>query len=258
MVYRNRAFQHYDSLLCCGPHHVAELRATEALYDLPQARLYEHGYARLDSLIDANAAGSVRSNTGVRRVLVAPSWGPYGLFESGLGEELVDNLLRGGFSVTVRPHPQTLIYSGSCWASLLARFAGREGFHHERDVGSEASLHESDLMVSDWSGAALEYAFGLEKPVIFVDVPRKINNPEYVKIDCSPLEVHIRDEIGQVLALEQIGRVAEVAAGLCETAERRVEKIRTLRDKYVFNVGSSAARGAEILAELAASHAPAT
>ena len=32
-------------------------------------------------------------------------------------------------------------------------------------------------MVSDWSGAALEYSFGLKKPVIFLDLPKKVNNP---------------------------------------------------------------------------------
>ena len=33
-------------------------------------------------------------------------------------------------------------------------------------------------MVSDWSGVAMEFAFGLERPVLFIDVPRKTNNPE--------------------------------------------------------------------------------
>ena len=35
------------------------------------------------------------------------------------------------------------------------------------------SLYQSDLMISDWSGVAFEYAFAFNKPVIFCDVPKK-------------------------------------------------------------------------------------
>jgi hypothetical protein len=47
----------------------------------------------------------------------------------------------------------------------------------------------------DWSGVAMEFAFGLEKPVLFIDVPRKVNNPEYKTLRAVPLEVSYRDQI---------------------------------------------------------------
>ena len=31
----------------------------------------------------------------------------------------------------------------------------------------------SDVMVSDWSGAALEYAFALQRPVVYVEHRRR-------------------------------------------------------------------------------------
>ena len=37
MVYRAAAFDHFDSVLCVGPHHVEEIRAREAAYGLPAA-----------------------------------------------------------------------------------------------------------------------------------------------------------------------------------------------------------------------------
>mgnify|MGYP003326545469 CR=1 FL=1 len=46
-------------------------------------------------------------------------------------------------------------------------------------MSTQESLHRSDLMISDWSGAALDYALGLNKPVLFIDVPRKVNNLDY-------------------------------------------------------------------------------
>ncbi len=36
MVYRNGAFDHFDTVFCAGPHHVAEVRKHEAMRNLPK------------------------------------------------------------------------------------------------------------------------------------------------------------------------------------------------------------------------------
>ena len=59
-------------------------------------------------------------------------------------------------------------------------------------------------MICDWSGAALDYAFGLNKPVIFIDVPRKVNNPDYQELGVECFEVWIRDHIGVVSSSSNI------------------------------------------------------
>lgn len=253
MIYRTRAFEHYDSILCCGPHHAAELRQTEALYGLSETPLFEHGYGRLDSMLAARAEKPrpAAGEGGQKRILVAPSWGLQGLFESGLGETLVDRLLEAGFQVTVRPHPQTLILDRDCWTRLVGRFRGHPGFADEEDVGPEDSLHAADLMVSDWSGAGLEFAFALERPVLFIDVPRKVNNPDYERLENVPLEVSLRDGLGAVLAPERIGDAPRMAEELLAAGDRYAEQARRLREKWVYNVGESGARGAEILVNLA-------
>ena len=126
--------------------------------------------------------------------------------------------------------------------------AGNNRAGSGQDRSCETALHEYDLMVSDWSGTALEYAFALERPVIFVDVPYKVNTGEYTRLDCRPLEAHIRDAIGAARAAGQIDTVGQVASDLCDTAGARAEPIPTLRNRYLFNVGNSAVRSGEILA----------
>ena len=59
-------------------------------------------------------------------------------------------------------------------------------FNYDKNVGFLDSFHNSDFMISDWSGVALEYAFGLLKPVLFVDVPKKVQNDEYERISEIP------------------------------------------------------------------------
>ncbi len=52
-------------------------------------------------------------------------------------------------------------------------------FQLETNIATNDSFCAADLMISDWSGAALEFAFATERPGLFVDVPRKVNNPDY-------------------------------------------------------------------------------
>ena len=71
-------------------------------------------------------------------------------------------------------------------------------FYFEDNVAGQESLHASDLMVSDWSGASLDYALGLKKPVIFIDVPKKINDPNFTQIKLEPIEISIQTKLASL------------------------------------------------------------
>ena len=105
-AYREGAFDAYDTVLCVGPHHVAEIRATEARYGLPEKELVEHGSVKLDTVLAEVASRGTETTTGgARRVLVAPSWGECSLIERPVGTELVDVLLAAGLRDRPPPAP---------------------------------------------------------------------------------------------------------------------------------------------------------
>ena len=201
MIYRKGAFDHFDTILCAGPHHVQEIRAMEALYNLPPKNLIEHGYGRLDAIIEeAQKRPRKEKPAGApKHVLIAPSWGPKGTLESGIGAEIIDQLIMEGYKVTLRPHPQTVKFAKVKIDAILKKHGNDPMFAYEGNIAGQDSLHDSDIMISDWSGAALDYAFGLNKPVLFVDVPRKINNPDYKEINIEPFESKIREKIGTII-----------------------------------------------------------
>lgn len=130
--------------------------------------------------------------------MIAPSWGPQGTIETGVGEKIVAQLMVQGYQVTFRPHPQTVKFSKKNVDKIVNKYINNPLFAYENNVAGQDSLHDSDVMVSDWSGAALDYAFGLNKPVLFVDVPRKVNNPDYEELEIEPFEVSIRSIIGDI------------------------------------------------------------
>ena len=182
-------------------------------------------------------------------VLIAPSWGPNGLLET-MGETVVSELLNAGYKVTVRPHPRTNEHTPLVLSSLTKLFSSNKRFNQEQSIASFDSLLAADIMISDWSGAALEFAFGLEKPVLFIDLPAKVNNSEYEQIEATPLEVFLRDEVGSILRPEKIDTIAAAVDILINDRDKIVASIRSCRDSWIYNVGKSSKKGAEIIHQI--------
>ena len=245
MIYREKAFDNFDTILTVGPHHESEIRATEEEYGLNPKILVSHGSGRLDTIIRESRDRAFLEQPieyTKANVLVAPSWGPHGLIES-CGAAVAEILLEGGFNVIFRPHPRT---GQTCPQAIAAlkEFEGRDGFRLELDISGQESMYTAHVMISDWSGSALEYAFGLERPVIFIDVPRKVNNPAYKRIGLIPLEVSIRWDVGEVVTTNELSRLPQVINRLCSDPEAFRERIRVARQATVYNIGSSGKTGA--------------
>ena len=251
MVYRKGAFDHFDTIFCAGPHHMKEIRAIEREYNLKAKNLFAHGYGRFDAILDLSRRHSTNrvSNGSRRHVLVAPSWGREGMIESGIGETVVSRLLRCNYQVTLRPHPQTVKLSKPRVEAIRRRHETNPLFRLERDVTGQDSFFDSALMVSDWSGAALEYMLALRKPVLYVDVPMKVNNDEYRRIPQEPVERELRKSArSDVLELGEVDRIEEMVE---ELLNRKVAA-EVEDDELVFNPGASGRYGARRLLEILA------
>jgi hypothetical protein len=259
MGYRPGAFDYFDAIFCTGPHHVAETRAHEATQNLPAKDLVDQGYCRLDSLrISVGSDDPVGDSDGddLGRqlvVLVAPTWGDNSIIPI-CGEELIGVLLDSGSRIVMRPHPETIRKSPELIRAITDRFGNHENFEFDADSTGEEWMHRSDLMISDWSGVAMEYAYGFEKPVLFIDLPRKVNNSSYEELGIEPLEVSIRSEIGGVLDVDDLTRLPEVIGELFSDDSGRVSNIKRSRDARVFNPGKSASVGADFIEKMVDEH----
>ena len=251
LIYRRSAFEHFDSIFCVGNYQLDEIRSTEKLYNLKPKNLIRYGYGHLDNLLEKYSKRILlpKNNENKLHILLAPSWSDDGLFEN-IGEKVIDNLLREGYKVTFRPHPMTQKKSKKKIDRMTEKFSKNESFLLEQNIFNFDSFLFSDIMITDWSGAALEFAFAFEKPVLFIDVPKKINNPEYEKIPQVPIEVSIREKIGKIILptdLELIPNEIKMLYG--QTKELR-DKITKIRNELIFNVGESKKDGAEEIIKL--------
>jgi YidC/Oxa1 family membrane protein insertase len=247
MIYDADGFDHYDTVCCVGPYMIDEIRRREETYGLPPKELVEHGYGRLDAILESAARRAPPPRADPPVVLVAPSWGPTCIFET-CGEQLVRVLLDAGYEVIARPHPMTTKRTPGAIHALTRAFADHPRFTLDTDIAGHDSLHRCHLMVSDWSGVALEYAFGLVRPVLFVDLPRKVNNPEYERLGIEPIEASIRDKVGRLVAADRLDQVPALAKGLLQGGSEFSDSIREAREHNIFNVGRSGRVAAEVIA----------
>lgn len=252
MVDHANSYDAYDSLFCVGPHHVTELRKRELIADLPARNLFEYGHPRLESLL---AAAESQQREGACSdppvVLIAPTWGDDSIFNS-CGDELTGLLLDAGYHVIIRPHYQTLAMTPDLINGLLARYGQHANFEYQERMAESDTLLRSDILICDWSATAIEYALGLGKPVLFVDLPRRVRNPDWQELGCEPLEASFRKLAGDIVSPQNLAEVPVKISRLLATRLAFRQRMQTLRPQMVFNIGNSIDLGAGEIARLAA------
>jgi len=105
-------------------------------------------------------------------------------------------------------------------------------------------------MISDWSGISMEYAFTCECSVIFIDVPKKILNPDANDLSLEPIEISLRNKIGHIVSPENIENIPTIIKNFENDVPNFSQQIKEIRTNIVFNVGNSAQIGAKYIQNL--------
>jgi len=246
---RKGAIDNYDTIFCVGEHHVKEIRETEKVYGLKPKKLVSYGFPRLDDLLRQKINHPKADIPSKNLVLITPSYGDNNLLEV-CGVELIDILLKSNFKVLLRPHFKILIESKKLIESINEKFGNNPNFILEKGVIPQDLFHSSMCLISDWSGISLEYAFTFERKVIFIDVPKKILNPDSSDISLEPIEISIREKIGDVVSPKDLEKIPEFILDSNKNKKIISDQIKNILSKTVFNINNSAKVGAEFIQEL--------
>lgn len=237
MVLRKGALDYYDTIFCVGKFQFDEIRQTEKLYGLKEKNLVNCGYGLLGDLIAQYECMDLAERKR-KKILIAPSWQEENILDSCV-DKLLDQLLGMGFDVYVRPHPEYVKRYGVRMNEIVSHYSDYKGgdLYFELDFTSSNSLFDSDIVISDWSGAAYEFAFITKKPVLFINTPPKINNPEYDQIEAKPLELTLRDQVGTQLEMDQLDMVYETICSLLESGDKYKERITYILNDTISYLG---------------------
>lgn len=241
-------YEHYDTLMCVGPHQVAEDERMEELYGTEKKRHVETGYDLLDrDIADYQklvAEGKAQNEKPV--VLIAPSWQEDNILDSCI-DDMLKGLLGRGWRVIVRPHPEYTKRYRPRWEALQARYADVDEaeLYFEKDFSSNTTIFTSDILVTDWSSVFCEFAFSTLKPCVFVDTPMKVSNPDWQKVGIEPVDISLRNQVGASFDPANATEIGETIEKMLASQSDWADKIEKTRDELIFNVG----HGAEVAGE---------
>ena len=249
MGFREGALDAFDTIFCTGPHIVREVRATEKVYGLPEKKLVEFGYPLADKLIEAGKQERENHQPRARKeILIAPSWQEDNLLDSCI-DDLIASLYCDEYHLTVRPHPEYVKRYGPRMQAIVDKYTHLvgDGLTFELDFTANRSVYSADLLITDWSGIALEYCFATRRPALFVNTKIKCMNPNWERIDCVPVEISLRDVVGVSVDKDKLGESRAIVTDLFERVEEYEQKISEVLAEHIYNQGKAGEVGANYL-----------
>ena len=166
-MYRMFGIDYYDAILLSGEHQAHDIRNLEKLRGLPEKELVQVGIPYMDEMAARlEQLGPAPEHS--RTVLLAPSWGPSAIF-GVYGGRILDVLLKTGYHIIVRPHPQSFVSEKDIMDKLMKDYPASEQLEWNRDTDNFEVLNRSDILISDFSGVIFDFSLVFNKPVIYTD-----------------------------------------------------------------------------------------
>lgn len=191
-TYRMFGLDYYDAIILSGEYQVDQIRKLEELRNLPAKDLPVLGLPYLDELKKKLDNNKIKKNI-TTTVLVAPSWGKSAILNV-YGEQIIDELLKTGYEIIVRPHPQSFISEKDMIDKLMKKYPQIEW---NRDNDNFDVLNKADILISDFSGVMFDFSLVFDKPIIYADT----------SFDKSPYDAHwLKEDLWTFKVLPTIGK----------------------------------------------------
>lgn len=249
MGFKEGALDAFDTIFCTGPHVVNEMREIVKVYNLPEKNLVEFGYPLADFLDSAGkAANANKTDNSVKEILIAPSWQEDNLLDSCI-DKLIEKLYSDKYHITIRPHPEYSKRYSAQLNKLVEKYSGfdKNKLSFELDFTANKSIYTADLLITDWSGVASEFCFATKRPALFVNTKIKCENPNWQKINCVPVELALRNEIGVAVEKNELDNVDKVVQDLLNSSEKYKKIIEDKFSNLIFNHGCAGEKGAKYI-----------
>lgn len=252
LTFHKNALDHFDTIFTSGVQNKAEIKEREDKFDVSKKNLVEWGSSVIDNMkasYEEMMKEDVLPNEATKdkkpTVLIAPSWQTDNIMDSCL-EQILDGIDAEKYEVIVRPHPQYVRHFGGKIDALIAKY-GERGIVFQKDFSSNKTVYTADMLLTDWSSIAYEYAFSTLKPVLFINTPMKIVNPDYQELDTVPIDIEARDAVGISISVEETANVNTAIERLLNETRFKTENMAKLRDHYIYNVGKSGEVGGKYI-----------
>ena len=128
----------------------------------------------------------------------------------------------------------------------MAEYPNSDDLEWNRDNDNFDVLNRSDIMISDFSGVMLDFAFIFNKPVIYADINFDKGQYDYYFLKEEPWSLTMLPKIGMALTMENVENVKDLIEE-CLTNPKFKETREQARDEIWQHRGEGAVRVADYL-----------
>ena len=221
-TYKRYGLDYFDSVLLAGEWQGEDIRYLEKLRGLPPKQLITVGCPYLD--VQAERIKTLETLAGHPfTVLVSPSWGASGLL-SLYGEKLLDPLVKTGWSIIVRPHPQSKRVEKELLDRLQARYKDNSKVFWDFNPDNIVSISKADIMISDFSSITLDFAFLRDRPFLAAVGDFDARPYDAGKVPHPLWQFQVLSKIGKELKEEDFPHIGEIIKNIADdpaSAENR-------------------------------------
>ena len=243
-MYRMFGIDYYDAILLSGEYQARDIRNLEELRGLPKKELVQIGIPYMDEMVKRlKRSGPVAEHPCT--VLLAPSWGPSAIF-SVYGGRILDTLLRTGYHVIVRPHPQSFTSEKTLLEGLMRDYPPSEQLEWNRDTDNFEVLRRSDILISDFSGVIFDFSLVYNKPVIYTDPQFDVSPYDAWWLDTPLWTRSALPRLGCQLTAENMEHLREVI-DTCLTDPQYAGGRRSVKEETWAHAGEGAKRTVDYL-----------
>ena len=207
--YRMFGVDYFDAVLLSGEYQVQEVRDLEKLRGLPAKDLVKIGIPYMDEMAKRlQEAEGIKGAEGYN-VLLAPSWGKSSIFQR-YGGKIIEVLLKTGYHVIVRPHPQSFTSEKETIEKIMKEYPASDQLEWNRENDNFEVLRRADILISDFSGIIFDFSLVYDKPVIYADT--EFDNSPYDAwwLDTPYWTFTALPRIGQKLTLDNFGDLKQI------------------------------------------------
>lgn len=225
-TYRLFGLDYFDSVLLSGDYQKEDIRTLEKMRGIKEKQLVTVGCSYLDVLSDKMSLVPAEENHNFT-VLVSPSWGNVGVLKR-YGSKLLDPLVKTGWTIIVRPHPQSKKSEADMLAALEERYKNDKNLEWDYNRDNIFSMKRADIMISDFSGIIFDYTFLCNKPVMYVNTDMDLRPYDAYDLNKQLWQFKVLEKMGIKLDEKDFDNIKEVIQNASDSPklakERKIAK----------------------------------
>ena len=189
---------------------------------IKEKQLVTVGCSYLDVLSDKMSLVPAEENHNFT-VLVSPSWGNVGVLKR-YGSKLLDPLVKTGWTIIVRPHPQSKKSEADMLAALEERYKNDKNLEWDYNRDNIFSMKRADIMISDFSGIIFDYTFLCNKPVMYVNTDMDLRPYDAYDLNKQLWQFKVLEKMGIKLDEKDFDNIKEVIQNASDSPELAKER----------------------------------